>query len=175
MREKLRSFFYFLLAVAAVFIVLKTLNWLPFVAQKETMRHYDSLEQVRTALDLKEIYVPAYYPQNITWPPSEILAQAKPDPAVVMVYRQAGSGAIMLIVTQAVAANFPVNAAISIDRLTEKVPYPLKGRNALLEVGSCKTGETCSRIAWNEGEFRITVAMRSSPFELIKISESMIH
>jgi hypothetical protein len=92
-----------------------------------------------------------------------------------MVYRQAGSGAIMLIVTQAVATNFPVNTAISIDRLTEKVPYSLKGRNALLEVGSCKTGETCSRIAWKEGEYRITVAMRSSPFELIKISESMIH
>jgi hypothetical protein len=36
MREKLRSFFYFLLAVAAVFIVLKALNWIPLVAQKET-------------------------------------------------------------------------------------------------------------------------------------------
>ena len=175
MREKLRSLFYFLLAVLAVLAVLRTMNWVPSVAQKETMRRYHSLEEARTALNLRHLYVPAYYPQDISWPPSEIMAQSKPEPAVVMAYRQVGNGEIMLVITQAASENFPVDTAISIDRMTEKVPYQMKGRTALLEVGLCKTGETCSRLGWTEGDIRITVAMRSIPVELIKIAESMVH
>lgn len=174
MREKLRNLLYFLLAVLSVLAVLRIMNWLPSVAQKETMRRYDTLEQVRTALNLRDVYVPAYYPQDISWPPAEILAQAKPGPAVVMVCRRARNGEILLVITEAVSTRFPVDTGITIDRLTEKVPYRLKERNAVLEVGLCGNGEACSRIGWKEGDLRITVAMRSSPFELIRIAESMV-
>lgn len=174
MRAKISSFFYFLLAVAAVLVVLKTLDWLPSVLQKDTMRRYGSLEEVRGALNIKDVYVPSYYPQSISWPPSEILAQAKPFPAVIMIYTRAGSGDAVLVVSQAASERFSPDAAVKIVQTREKVPYRLKGRSALLEVGVCKNAETCSRIAWNEGGTTITVAMKSTPFELIRIAESML-
>jgi hypothetical protein len=173
-RAKIRSFLYFLLAVAAVFVVLKTLNWLPSVLQKDTMRRYGSLEEMRAALNIKDMYVPSYYPPSISWPPSEILAQAKPFPAVIMVYNRAGSGDAVLVVSQAAAERPFPDAAVKIVQSKEKVPYLLKGRNALLEVGLCRNAETCSRIAWNEGGTAIAVTMKSTPFELIRIAESML-
>jgi hypothetical protein len=173
-RAKIHSFFYFLLAVAAVLVVLKALNWLPVVLQKDTMRRYGSLDEVKVALNIKDVYVPSYYPQNISWPPSEILAQTKPFPAVIMVYDRAGSGEAVLVVSQAASERFFPDAEITIVQTREKVPYRLKGRSALLEVGVCKDAETCSRIAWNEGGTTITVVMKSAPFELIRIAESML-
>lgn len=174
MRAKLRSFFYFLLAVAAVFFVLRALNWLPLLLQKDTMRRYGSLDEVRATLNIRDVAVPSYYPQSISWPPSEILAQAKPYPAVVTVYARAGSGEAVLVISQAASDRFPRDAALAISAVKERVPYRLNGRDALLEVGLCKTGETCSRISWKEGDFRIIAAMKATPFELIRIAESML-
>lgn len=174
MRSKLRSLFYFLLAASAVVITLKALNWLPRVIQKDTMREYKSIEEVRSVLNIRDLFIPAYYPQSISWPPSRILAQAKPYPAVVMVYNRAGTGDTVLIISQAVSKEFSLDRELAITKINERVPYRLHDRNAFLEVGSCKNGETCSRIFWEEGRYHITAAMKSSPFELIKIAESML-
>jgi hypothetical protein len=38
----------------------------------------------------------------------------------------------------------------------------------------CKDEEPCSRIAWDDGRYRITVTAKTSPPELLKIAESMI-
>ncbi len=174
MRARLKSFLYFLLAVTAVLVVLKTLNWLPQVVQKDTMRRYGSLDDVRTKLGIRDLAVPSYYPQSIAWPPSQILAQSKPYPAVIMICSRAGSGEDMIAITQAASDRFDPGNVIRLARVKERVPYRLKGRDAVLEVGTCASEEICSRIEWQQGEYRMTVAMKSSPFELIKIAESMI-
>ena len=59
--------------------------------------------------------------------------------------------------------------------LKEKTKYMLKGKAALLEVGICGKGEACSRMTWQEDGLNFTVLLMSSPFELIKVAESMIH
>ncbi len=174
MKSMVRSFFYFFLAAATVFVSLKALNWLPLLLQEDTMRRYGSVEEVRAQLNIGAVRVPAYYPQNISWPPSEILAQAKPFPAVFMVYNRAGSGDAVLVISQAAFGQAPLGSPLEIVQTKEKVPYRLKNRNALLEVGLCKKNEPCSRISWKEGDTSITVAMKSDPFELIKIAESML-
>ncbi len=173
-KSRVRGFFYFFLAAAAVFVSLKALNWLPLLLQKDTMRKYVSVEEVRMQLNIRDVRVPAYHPQDISWPPSEILAQAKPFPAVIMVYNRAGSGDVVLVISQAASEHPPLGSSLEIVQTKEKVPYRLKNRNALLEVGLCKKNEPCSRISWKEGNTGITVAMKSGPFELIKIAESML-
>jgi hypothetical protein len=164
-----------LLTVAAVIIVLKTLNWLPMVLQQDTLRRYGSVEEVRAKLNIKDLYVPSYFPQSITWPPSEILAQAKPYPAVLMVFNQAGKRDVALVVSQSAAGTLSGNAFIKFVQITETVPYHFKAREALLEVGTCKNNEPCSRLSWTESNYRITLTMKSPPFELIRIAESMLH
>ena len=63
---------------------------------------------------------------------------------------------------------------IKIIQIKDKVNYPVKGRNVLLETGVCKDEEPCSRISWDEDKYRITVTAKTSPPELLKIAESMI-
>ena len=61
-----------------------------------------------------------------------------------------------------------------LSRIKEQATYPLKGRSAILEVGSGVKGEPCSRISWREKDVRITVLARLTPFELMKVAESML-
>jgi hypothetical protein len=63
---------------------------------------------------------------------------------------------------------------IKIIDVIESVSYPVKGRNALLRVGVCQRNEPCSGITWKEGQYTIHVLAKSTPFELIKIAESML-
>jgi hypothetical protein len=175
-RVYVRGFLFFLLTVAAVILFLMLLNWLPLTLQKDTMRRYASVDEARSKLNLKGIYVPSYFPQNITWPPSEILAQNRPYPAVLMVFHRADKKEeVALVISQTSAEFFPGDAFITFDKITEAVPFHFKSRQALLEVGTCNKGGPCSRISWSEGGYHIVLAMKSPPFELIRIAESMLH
>lgn len=174
MRNGARRFLYFVLTIAAIIITLKTLNWLPLVLQKGTLRTYSSIEAVRSKLNIRDLYVPLYFPQSITWPPSEIWAQTEPYVATLMVFNRAGTGDPALVLSQAASGRAALDTRIKILQIKETVPYRLKERTALLEVGVCERNEVCSRISWKEGNYAMTAAMKSPPFELIKIAESMV-
>ncbi len=174
MRSRVVSFLYFIAIAAAVVVVVKTVNWLPQVFQTGTLRKYNSIEALKAKLNVKDVYVPAYFPQSISWPPAEILGQTTPALDIFMTFKRAGAGDIALTVRQTVARSESADPLIRLVQVTEKVSYRLKGRNAVLEVGACKDNVECCRISWMEKEYTITVAMKSSPFEVIKIAESMI-
>ncbi|MGD0884212.1 MAG: hypothetical protein ABSA46_04925 [Thermodesulfovibrionales bacterium] len=172
--KKILGAFSFAILIAGVIIALKILNWLPLAVQEGSMKRYDSIEEVRAALNVREIYVPAYFPQSLTWPPSLILAQSKPFEAIIMVFTSAAKGGVTLVTSQSTAADFVPDDTIKILRTKETVKYSLRGRDALIEVGTGKNEEQCSRISWTEGKFKIRVAMKSNPFDLIRIAESMV-
>jgi hypothetical protein len=174
MNKKFLSFFYFALTVVILIAALKIFNYLPMMIQKDTMRRYHSIEDVKSKLNIKGIPVPSYFPQSLVWPPSEIFAQNKPFTAVVIEFRHARTGDIALIISQADSKDFKADEKIKIVQIKEKISYPLKGRTVVLEAGMCKNEEPCSRIAWDDGRYRITVTAKTSPPELLKISESMI-
>lgn len=157
-----------------VIVVLKIANWLPMAIQKDTMRRYHSIEDVRSKLNIKDIFVPSYFPQNFAWPPAEILAQNKPFTAIIMEIKHALKGDVALIISQAESTTFRPDEKIKMLQLKERVSYPLKGRNVVLETGVCKNDEPCSRIAWDEGRYRIGITARLLPPDLVKIAESMI-
>lgn len=174
MRARLKAFFYFVVTIAAVLLTLKTLNWLPLLFEKETLRAYASIEDVRSKLNLKDILVPSYFPETITWPPAEILAQAKPFPGVLMVFDQKGEqNNAVLVISEAASDDFPGKLSLSL-QVKQKVPYELLKRKALLEVGACDNQEPCSRITWTEGRLHIVMLMKAPPVDLIRIAESML-
>ncbi len=174
MSRKFLNFFYFVLTVAMLIATLKIFNYIPIMLQKDTMRRYHSIEDVKSNLNIREILIPSYFPQDFIWPPSKILAQKKPFASVVMEFRHARSGNIALIISQADSKDFKADEKIKIVQIKEKISYPLKGRTVELEVGMCKDEEPCSRIAWDEGKRRITITTKTSSPELLKIAESMI-
>ncbi len=64
---------------------------------------------------------------------------------------------------------------ITLSEVKEQTQYRLKGRNVLLQVGTCDNEMPCSRMTWREDNgSHYTVLLTSSPFELIRIAESMI-
>lgn len=175
MRSKAYGIIYLLLSIAAVLIVLKTLNWLPTILQKDMMKRFNSLDEVQSKLNMRELHVPSYFPESIMWPPSEILAQAKPYPAVLMIFKDVNTRAYALVISQGKSDAFSANTFIPFVHVTRKVPFDLKTRKALLEVGTCKDDEPCSRLSWTENNFRTVITMKSQPFEVIRIAESMLH
>ncbi len=175
MRARLNALFYFVLTIAAVLLTLKVLNWLPFVLDQETLRPYAGIEEVRSKLNLRDILVPSYFPETITWPPAKILAQAKPYPGVLMVFNKTGKqDDFVLVISESTSGDFPGGRSLPSLTVKQKVPYELVGRKALLEAGACDGREPCSRIIWTEDRLHIMILMKDSPVELIRIAESML-
>jgi len=168
------GFLSFAIAIGVLVVLLAVMNWVPMAFQKDTFRRYGSIDEVRTALNIRDIYVPSYFPQHIVWPPSVVLAQGKPFPAVVMEFKDAGSGEIVLVLSQSRGGPFPASSAIDLASIKETVPFMMKGRSAVLVVGECAKNEPCSRITWKEGSYTVTALMKAAPFELTRITESML-
>lgn len=174
MNKEILKFFYFVLTIVILIAALKIANYIPVALQKDTIRRYHSIEDVKSNLNIREILIPSYFPQNFVWPPSGIFAQKKPFAAVVMEFKHAQNGDIALVISQADSKNFKADEKIKIVQIKEKISYPLKGMTVVLEAGVCKNEEPCSRITWDKGRYRITVTARTSPPELLKIAGSMI-
>ena len=177
MRSKAFGFLAFAAGLAILVIALKALNWLPLIAQKDLMRRYGDFEEMRTSLGIREVLVPSYFPEDFRWPPTGILAQGKPYPAVIMEFERSGEGKareVGMMIYQAAEDGFSPGGALALSRIRERATYPLKGRSAVLDVGFCGDGEPCSRISWREKSVRITILARLTPFELMKVAESML-
>lgn len=174
MRKKLIGLLSFGAAIVIVVAVLKVTNWLPTLVQEGAMKKYGSIEEVKAKLKVKDIFVPSYFPQNIKWPPSRILAQSSPYFALLMEFSVRDSSDVSLFISQ-VAFGGPVpEEKLKLEQVKEKATSPLKGRNTTLEVGTCRNEVPCSRISWDEGKYRLTLTMKGPPFDLIKIADSMI-
>jgi hypothetical protein len=174
-KKKLTGFLYFAVTIVILVALLRVADWLPTALQEGLMRKYDSIEEVKERLHVKNIYVPSYFPQSFRWPPSRILAQSQPFMAIVMEFKDMRTGDIALVISQSADRRFAPEKKISITRIKEKVAYPLKGRAAVLEVGTCRNDTPCSRISWREGTYRMIIETETTPFELLKIADSMIH
>ena len=174
MNKTVSRFLSFTLMIVLLILALKVINWIPLALQQDAVRRYDSLEEVRSALNRKDLYVPSYFPQQISWPPSTILAQSKPFSALVMKFTRADKRNTVLIISQSEGKALNVENPIEITVVAEKVQYAIKGRDAVLTVGFCANDEPCSGITWTEGRYTMTVLMKSTPFELTKIVESML-
>ncbi len=80
-----------------------------------------------------------------------------------------------LVISQTALPHSLAHEKIKMVQVKETVHYFFKGRNAMLMVGACNDDEHCSRISWKEGEYRISVTMKSTPFDLLKVAEGMVH
>jgi hypothetical protein len=175
MRTKLRDLIIFGVAVAGLIAALRVMNWLPSAVQDGMMKQYGSFLEVRRQLRLQDVYVPTYYPEYLRWPPTLIAAQSRPFTAVLIEFAQKEKDDVCLVISQTAFPHSVPNDKIKISNVKEMVQYSFKGREAMLVVGVCKDDEPCSRISWEESEYRISLSMKSTPIELIKIMESMVH
>ena len=174
MKKNIRNLLLFTMVIAVLTAFLGFFNWLPFYIEQGIARRYSSIEEVKTKLKLKEVFVPSFFPQQYVWPPYEIIAQTKPFTSVIMKFRSINRKPDALVICQSSATASVPDCFPRMRQVNERTSYKMKGRPAVLEVGSCGHNEACSRMTWLEGRYRITVAVDAPPFDLVKISESMI-
>jgi hypothetical protein len=165
----------FVVTLAVMVGLLKVLNWAPGALEPGLMTRYPSIEAAVSRLGIRKIYVPAYFPESLAWPPAEILAQSKPYQAVVMEFVRARDRQAVLVMSQAANPHFEPDVAIRFHTISETVPLDLGGRKARLEAGMCEDRSACSRIQWDEGKIRIVLTMKAPSVELIRIAQSMLH
>jgi hypothetical protein len=178
MRKTLRGLLVMLLLAGLAAALLAAANRLPSVMQKGFARQYNSIEEAKLSLGLDNVLIPAYFPEGIMWPPSLILAQKKPYTAVVMEFKkmEATETETALIVIQSSSDGSDSQLQrITMKQLKEETRYRLKGKMVLIQVGTCNNDKPCSRMTWQDNDLHRTVLLMSSPFELIRIAESMIH
>ncbi|MEW6409821.1 MAG: hypothetical protein AB1488_06880 [Nitrospirota bacterium] len=175
MHKKLWMFLSFALTVAILIVALKVINWIPVAIQKDEIRRYRDIEEVKSKLKIKDIYVPAYFPEYFSWPPSEIWAQKKPFPAVIMHFIYKDRRDIALIIAQTYSkSDFSAQFKIKPLHIKERVRLSIKGRDGELVLGLCENNVPCTQVSWIEGAYRLNVIGKYPPIELIKIAESML-
>jgi hypothetical protein len=175
MKKRLLGLIIFIVAVAALIGSLKVLNWTPGILQEGLPNVYSNIDEVRTGLRIRNIYIPSYYPQGLHWPPARITAQSKPYVMILMEFTREQDSSVALAISQTALSHQPPRVMIELVQTTERVNFPFKGRDALLEVGQCRNKEQCCRISWDEAPYRIEVNMVAPPMEIVKIAESMVY
>ena len=166
--------FSFLVTIAAVLLVLKLLNWLPSALENEGLRKYGSVDDVRTALKIPRVYIPAYFPEYIQWPPAEVFAQRKPFPMIMMHFTHRDSKSFALSLFQVDSrARFEPPYKSDILYVRKESPVNIKGRPGTLVIAVCTGRDRCNRVSWEEGMYRITLIADDTPEQLIKMAESI--
>ena len=174
MLKQFHMVFSFLATIVVVLLVLKLLNWLPSALQKEDIRKYSSVDDVRTDLRIPRIYIPAYFPEYIKWPPAEIFAQRKPFSLIMMhfTHRDSKSFALSFFQVDANAA-FEPRYKSDVLYVRKESPISIKGRAGTLVIAVCSGRERCNRISWEEENYRITLIADDTPEQLIRMAESI--
>lgn len=172
-----RGLFWITVMSAVVVALIALANRVPSLMNKDSVQRYKSIEEAEQSLGFdNKVLAPRYFPEGISWPPSLILAQKKPFKAIVIEFIEAKTSqtALIVILSSLKESNMQLQR-IKMTEVKEKTEYMLKGKAALLEVGSCGEAATCSRMTWEDNGLNFTLLFMSSPFELIKVAESMIH
>ena len=174
MRRHATSLLTFLTFTGVLIVALKLIDLLPSAIQPEAVRRYASIAEAKSILGIPRIYLPAYFPKTLEWPPSRVLAQKKPFVAVIMEFRSVASRKVALVVTQTSSRRLRQRSAIHLQRIQQTSSVRLKGRESVVESGFCDDGERCSAITFMDGGLWINVQMRSSAEELLVLAGSML-
>ncbi|GAB4483376.1 MAG: hypothetical protein OHK006_04180 [Thermodesulfovibrionales bacterium] len=165
----------FLATIAVAVLLLKLLNWLPGAVQKDNLRKYHSVDEARTALKIKRIYTPTYFPEHIQWPPIEIFAQKRPFLMVAMHFLHATNRELALSIYQGEGrALFEPQPVWDVLYVRKESSVLVNGREGRLVLAVCQGNRRCNRLSWNADGLGFTIIADDSPEQILKLAESMI-
>lgn len=164
-----------IISIVMIIVTIKVINYLPLLIQTDSMRRYNTIEEVKKRLGVKALFIPTFFPEELRWPPSEILAQGKPFLAIIMEFKNSKDGSTDLVICQSTSKRFSYEGNIKIKKIRDSINYTFNGRNISILTGSCENSETCTKASWDDGKYRVIVSARFEPPLLLRIIESMIH
>ncbi len=172
---QIRKYIVFGIMVAVFAAILNLLNWVPSILQKEGVRKFKTIEDVKGELKLGRLFLPSYFPQYLIWPPSEIYGRKKPAKMVLMHFVNYNKKDVVLSVMQAESSDpHPLRSRIEPVKTRKRESKLIKGRRGDLSLALCSGGEPCNTVTWEEDGYTLTIIAKDSVEELLKIAESMM-
>lgn len=164
----------FLLVLVVVVVALRILNWFGERTAEQGIHQFSSLEEAQHALRLRDLYLPAYFPDYLEWPPYEVLGQTDPYRLILIHFRNRQSREVVLAIRQAAATGIqPPPTRLDPIRISSEETVQLDQRTALLRQGSCVDSSSCSEISWTEKGQYLSVTLKNGREELLRIASSM--
>jgi hypothetical protein len=164
--------FTFVVMAGILAVALHTLNWVPELFRPGLAKAYPDIETAGSALGIRNIPVPTYFPENITWPPSTVVAQSYPYPAILLQFTAHETSDDIMVITRTPEGKRPL-LKTAVDDIVEQSRADLNGNSAALVTGTCRQERPCSLITWSDAGQQTSVLLYERPFELIKIAQSI--
>lgn len=164
------------LILSIMILGLLILNTIPSMIQEQGMRNYSSIEAAQKEAGLERVFLPAYFPQRLSWPPAEILAQGAPFPLLLVHFSERDSGRLVLAIRQ-VEYKHTAEAQqprLAVESIRSRESIILKGRKAELLSGKCRETGQCVGISWQEADFELRLVGQLPPEEMLRMAESMV-
>ncbi len=164
-----------LVVIAAVALALKAADRLPalLAGTPYGVRVYRSVEDAEKAIGAR-IWLPAYYPDTLAWPPSRI--DAWPGPPAVVALRVNGRGTdrerLVLVQSVGAPANPPALLLEPGQALTT-AEVRLDTRSATVVRVVLPDGEVVHDVRWDQGRRRVIVRYHGPVEELLLIASSL--
>lgn len=157
----------------AVFLFLRTCNFLPLALDQRGMRRYSSLEDVERVLQVRQIILPSYFPDDIAWPPREIIAGRVPDAIIILHFEHQRTGDLIMALAQIQGEQPlpPLRLAPVVSLGSQPIVHDeWKG---VLELGLCEDRKPCNTLDLRQGTHRIRITARLAQGALSKMAKSL--
>lgn len=123
----------------------------------------------------ERLWLPAYFPDTLSWPPAAIVVRRGPPPSVAVTFVDRG-GEPALVLGQSLGTTAPVPEELQArDPVLHRVTVPLHdGRATLLRLAG-RDGRIWHDLAWEMEGRRIVLRSRGSVDELLRMARSVRH
>lgn len=176
LRESVRIVLPLVLVLGAVSLSLSLLNRLPSYIQEnraDGVRVYNTVDEAERDLGVR-IWIPAYFPDYLHWPPVEIKAKRRPVLTISLLFRSRQGADPVLFIHEILSepGELPADA---------REPGPVVNRYKIdigdgqgsLTLSKDKEGRNWSYLSWEKGGRYLVGLTVHSPEELLKIARSI--
>ncbi len=175
MGQSLRTLVTWLLVLAAAAVALKAIDRVPALLSgtPQGARVYGSVEEAERAVGAK-VWLPAFYPETLAWPPARIDAFAAGHSWVAVHIAGRADGRERLVLVQSLDAPAPPPRLLLDPALTLQSSEVEIGerRGTLLRVAT-DGGQTLNELSWDHGTRRLTLRYDGAVQELLLIARSL--
>lgn len=167
-------------AIAAVLggiaVLLSGLNRVPVVLQPEVSHRFKDFSGVREAeRELKtKIWIPAYFPDYLSWPPALVRVEKGEPPVVVLgILRNPQHDLSLLLLQSLGKGDWQALSVPAVTSVVETRQVALKKSRAILSRTMDGSGQIWTRLQWESASRRFLLIGQSSTEELLRIAGSM--
>ncbi len=155
-------------------LALYILNLIPSSLAHQGERRFASLEDARRSLDFP-IYLPAYYPDYLQWPPSIIASWSDPGPALsITVVMRSTNQPVLWLEERPVKGDAQGLQSPEVDRLVYREKDKLEnGVEAELTEYKDPRGVPYRRLVWTAGDFKIILTSSASLSDVTRMANTM--